>query len=72
MENPIRMDDLGVPLFLETPIYIYYVILNKYIYKYVKRGREGEKDAATLIYMARASVKCGSFQEDAPYYGQGA
>ena len=21
MENPIRMDDLGVPLFLETPIY---------------------------------------------------
>ena len=20
MENPIRMDDLGVPLFLETPI----------------------------------------------------
>lgn len=55
-------------------IYIYYVILNKYIHKYVKRGREGEKDAATgpLIYMARASVECGSFQEDAPYYGQGA
>ena len=23
MENPIRMDDLGVPLFLETPIYMY-------------------------------------------------
>ena len=23
MENPIEMDDLGVPLFLETPIYIY-------------------------------------------------
>ena len=23
MENPIKMDDLGVPLFLETPIYIY-------------------------------------------------
>ena len=21
MENPIRMDDLGVPLFVETPIY---------------------------------------------------
>ncbi len=21
MENPIQMDDLGVPLFLETPIY---------------------------------------------------
>ena len=23
MENPIRMDDLGVPLFLETPICIF-------------------------------------------------
>ena len=23
MENPIKMDDFGVPLFLETPIYIY-------------------------------------------------
>ena len=22
MENPIKMDDLGVPLFLEIPIYI--------------------------------------------------
>ena len=21
MENPIKMDDLGVPLFLETPLY---------------------------------------------------
>ena len=24
MENPIKMDDLGVPLFLETPIFIYH------------------------------------------------
>ena len=24
MENPIKMDDLGVPLFLETPIYSSY------------------------------------------------
>ena len=23
MENPIKIDDFGVPLFLETPIYIY-------------------------------------------------
>ena len=23
MENPIKMDDLGVPLFLETPIFIH-------------------------------------------------
>ena len=29
MENPIKMDDLGVPLFLETPIYIYiYIFVN--------------------------------------------
>ena len=26
MENPIKMDDLGVPLFLETPMYIYIYI----------------------------------------------
>ena len=25
MENPIKMDDLGVPLFLETPIWLCYV-----------------------------------------------
>ena len=31
MENPIKMDDLGVPLFLETPIYIYI--------SYQKRGK---------------------------------
>ena len=29
MGNPIKMDDLGVPPFLETPIYIYIVALNK-------------------------------------------
>ena len=23
MENPIKMDDLGIPLFLETPIYFW-------------------------------------------------
>ena len=23
MENPIKMNDLGVPLFLETPIYVF-------------------------------------------------
>ena len=33
MENPIKMDDLVVPLFLETPIYIYYICL--YIHTYV-------------------------------------
>ena len=28
MENPIKMDDLGVPLFVETPIYIYTIKLH--------------------------------------------
>ena len=32
MENPIKMDDLGVPLFLETPIYIY---ISLYIYPFL-------------------------------------
>ena len=27
MENPIKIDDLGVPLFLETPISIYIYVL---------------------------------------------
>ena len=34
MENPIKMDDLGVPLFLETSKYIYIYILYIYIYLY--------------------------------------
>ena len=28
MENPINMDDLGVPLFLETPIWTHYTSLH--------------------------------------------
>ena len=32
MENPIKMDDLGVPLLLETPIYKYTNIT--YIHKF--------------------------------------
>ena len=27
LENPIKIDDLGVPLFLETPIYILYIYI---------------------------------------------
>ncbi len=29
MENPIKMDDLGIPLILETPIYIIYIYNRK-------------------------------------------
>ena len=32
MENPIKMDDLGVPLFLETPKWIYFMILVSAMY----------------------------------------
>ena len=31
MENPIKMDDLGVPLFLETPIYENYATSNFWV-----------------------------------------
>ena len=32
MENPIKMDDLGVPLFSETSIYIYIYIFMEWRY----------------------------------------
>jgi len=32
MENPIKMDDLGVPLFSETPIYGVIVAFEQIIY----------------------------------------
>ena len=31
MENPIKMDDLGVPLFLETPIYYIYPFFSQLV-----------------------------------------
>ena len=33
MENPIKMDDLGVPLFSETPLYIYISYSNMLIFQ---------------------------------------
>ena len=30
MENPMKIDDLGVPLFLETPIYCIYFDMSRY------------------------------------------
>ena len=32
MENPVKMDDLGVPLFSETSIFIYYTVYIIYLY----------------------------------------
>ncbi len=34
MENPIKMDDLGVPLFLETPMYQKNAIQNSTTLRY--------------------------------------
>ena len=31
MEPPIKMDDLGVPLFLETPFFLWDIKVGKYI-----------------------------------------
>ena len=35
MENPIKIHDLGVPLFLETPIYIYTISGDTHLTLYV-------------------------------------
>ena len=37
MENPIKMDDLGVSLFLETPIYLSYICRRMFEYGYVSK-----------------------------------
>ena len=34
-EDPIEMDDLGVPRFIETPIYIYMYIYIYVVYIYI-------------------------------------
>ena len=49
--NPIKMDDLGVPLFLETPLYIYI-----YLYVYIPlQGTElGDLLGAKLAKMNRS------------------
>ena len=31
MENPIKMDDLGIPLFLETPILSLFIIFIQFL-----------------------------------------
>ena len=43
MENPIKMDDLGIPLFLETPIYIY-------IYCSARHQPAGTRDGTQLMH----------------------
>ena len=47
MENPIKMDDLGVPLFSETPMYE----INHSIVKWIVSGRplDADKNTASFI-----------------------
>ena len=40
MENPIKMDNLGVPLFLETPIYVYIYIYDFFVYPSTEKKTE--------------------------------
>ena len=38
MENPIKMDDLGVPLFLDTPIFWSYTYAPSVVYVWCENG----------------------------------
>ena len=40
MENPIKMDDLGVPLFLETPIRYYKTFHLDFFFQFVEFARK--------------------------------
>ena len=44
MENPIKMDDLGVPLFLETPMLNFRGVYFRFIFKLL-RPRAGRGEA---------------------------
>ena len=46
MENPIKIDDLGVPLFLETPIYNH--LEHTYIIKQIAMGILRKKCSAQI------------------------
>ena len=55
MENPIRMDDLGIPLFLKPPIWIFYNLsIHHMIYPSLKLsvGKPGKKGAWNTIYVS--------------------
>ncbi len=60
MENPIKMDDLGVPLFLETPKYTFHRMGNIWfghwtddvlLIKYVARGWNRNKPDPFVFYI---------------------
>ena len=60
MENPIKMDDLGVPLFLETPIYIYIKAHQPKLYALLFRGNPSETNKICCFFDPR---QIGSFND---------
>ncbi len=48
MENPMKIHDLGVPLFLETPIYIYIYIYYFGCFRDAKNTPNKKKDSYSL------------------------
>ena len=53
VENPIRMDDLGVPLFLETPNY------NKFLPRtFLQHISEGVRPICFAVFFAGGELRC--------------
>ena len=51
MENPIKMDDLGVPLFSETAIYVTATLIKPFILPGIISNKwMGAYDSYTLIF----------------------
>ncbi len=74
MENPIKMDDLGVPLFLETPIftkprpsYKFETILRPKIHPNPKIHFHKKSAASHIIVLLRGSV-LGVFIERSQFF----
>ena len=57
MENPIKMDDLGVPLFLETPISILRNFVCKTPFDHIQRPHIYNKKGLSFVHLhAHASL----------------
>ena len=51
MENPIEMDDLGVPLFSETPIYNHCDVVRRYIIHHPKAANQLHYQWLCIMWM---------------------
>ena len=59
MESSIKMDDLGVPLFSETPIYIIYIYIYMYPNLEFPASPEHPPLVASCVPVARGAGKNG-------------